>query len=139
MRPLAMEQRHHRDHDQVECQGKGSPGQQRHYPSAPWNRLPFRQPLEKIPHGKLVLRYQPRLDVRLQQQRPLILGGGVVEHLSKKRDELSTQSDGGDTGTDNHHGVDDDEILRCQGPSRPQDFQRRIEDDDGEKEKDGAR
>ena len=72
---------------------------------------------------KTVLRHQPRLDVRLQQQGPLVLGRGVVEHLTQKRNQLGGQSHGRNTGAHDHHGVDDDEVLWRQRPARTQDLE----------------
>ena len=113
--PLLAEEHGERNHDQVQAQENGQPGQQGFEPYHPGNRLRLGYPLVESADRLLTLGHQPVRHERQDFFSPLILRGGEIGYGGEHRDEIQGQSHGADRTGNGRHEVGDEEFAGGEG------------------------
>ena len=126
--PLSAHQHHGRDHHQVDGDDERAPGRQRHQPGFPGDAVSLWKPFKEKLDGVRILGHQPVAHERLQQFRPAVFRGGVVENGRQHGDQIGGESPRRDRRGHEHHHVDDDQLGPTQSPGSLEQLEQRIDD-----------
>ena len=132
--PLPAQDHHDADHDEREGNEEEPPVGQGPDPGLPRDGRPLGQPFVELPHRFLVLRGEPPGHVRVDEFRPVVLRGGVVERAGHHGGEKSAEPLGRDRTGHDHHDVNGGQLTGPEGEASFDQSEEEIQDTDEEEE-----
>jgi hypothetical protein len=134
--PLASQNNHDCDHDQIENAEEDAPCQQRHDPSVPRDATGTdRVAFVEVLHGFRIQHQQVLGHVSKEQFSPFVFGCRIVLGARQIAEQKAGESHGWQRCRHEGHDVDDGYVCRAQGPGATQARQDRVEQQREEKQR----